>query len=60
MDIESNELETKAGIPAAAPGDAAVTHSEMMRAFESFKEAARNWASARKSLPIEQRYTARI
>ena len=39
MDIESNELETKAGIPAAASADAAVTHAEMMQAFEVFKEA---------------------
>ncbi len=39
MDIECNELETKAGIPAAAAADAVVTHSEMMRAFETFKEA---------------------
>jgi predicted phage gp36 major capsid-like protein len=43
MDIESNELETKletkAGIPSAAAADAVVTHAEMMRAFESFKEA---------------------
>ena len=39
MDIESNELETKAGIPAAPAADAVVTHSEMMRVFESFKEA---------------------
>jgi len=35
MDIETTELETKAGIPA----DATVTHAEMMRAFEEFKEA---------------------
>ena len=36
MDIDThNELETKAGIPL----DAVVTHSEMMRAFEAFKEA---------------------
>jgi len=36
MDIETNtELETKAGIPP----DAVVTHAEMMRAFEQFKEA---------------------
>src|SRR5262245_19520406 len=35
MDIETNtELETKAGIPP----DAVVTHAEMMRAFEEFKE----------------------
>ncbi|MBI3705575.1 MAG: phage major capsid protein, partial [Rhizobiales bacterium] len=35
MDIDThNELETKAGIPL----DAVVTHSEMMRAFEAFKE----------------------
>jgi HK97 family phage major capsid protein len=39
MDIETTELETKAGIPAAAAADAAVTHSDMMRAFEAFKEA---------------------
>jgi HK97 family phage major capsid protein len=36
MDIDTtNELETKAGIPL----DAVVTHAEMMRAFEAFKEA---------------------
>ena len=35
MDIEThNELETKAGIPL----DSVVTHGEMMRAFEAFKE----------------------
>jgi HK97 family phage major capsid protein len=35
MDIETTELETKAGIPA----EAVVTHAEMMRAFEEFKQA---------------------
>lgn len=36
MDIDTQtELETKAGLPQ----DAAVTHAEMMRAFEEFKEA---------------------
>jgi len=36
MDIDThNELETKACIPA----DAVVTHAEMMRAFETFKQA---------------------
>jgi HK97 family phage major capsid protein len=36
MDIDTQtELETKAGIPL----DAVVTHGEMMRAFEAFKEA---------------------
>ncbi len=34
IDIENN-LETKAGIPL----DAVVTHGELMRAFEAFKEA---------------------
>ena len=34
MDIDT-ELETKAGIP----HDAVATHSDMMRAFEAFKEA---------------------
>ena len=35
MDIETPaELETKSGIPL----DAVVTHAEMMRAFETFKE----------------------
>ena len=34
MDIDTNELETKAGIP----HDAVVTHADMMRAFEAFKE----------------------
>jgi HK97 family phage major capsid protein len=35
MDIDTTDLETKAGIPL----DAVVTHAEMMRAFEAFKEA---------------------
>ncbi|HXT06832.1 MAG TPA: phage major capsid protein, partial [Roseiarcus sp.] len=36
MDIDTdNNLETKAGIPL----DAVVTHGEMMRAFEAFKDA---------------------
>ena len=36
MDIDTTTgLETKAGIPL----DAVVTHGEMMRAFEAFKEA---------------------
>jgi len=35
MDLETTELETKAGIPA----EAVVTHAEMMRAFEEFKHA---------------------
>jgi predicted phage gp36 major capsid-like protein len=36
MDIDThNDLETKAGIPL----DAVVTHGEMMRAFEAFKDA---------------------
>ena len=35
MDMETNgQLETKAGIP----HDAVVTHGELMRAFEAFKE----------------------
>ncbi|HKS87317.1 MAG TPA: phage major capsid protein [Pseudolabrys sp.] len=40
MDIETDSaLEIKAGIPAAPPAEAAVTHAEMMRAFEEFKQA---------------------
>jgi hypothetical protein len=36
MDIDTQtELETKAGFPQ----DAVVTHADMMRAFEEFKEA---------------------
>ena len=36
MDIDTHtELETKSGIPL----DAVVTHAEMMRAFDAFKEA---------------------
>ncbi len=35
MDTETTTLETKSGIPL----DAVVTHAEMMRAFEAFKEA---------------------
>src|SRR2546423_4201961 len=34
MDIDTHDLETKAGIPP----EALVTHGEMMRAFETFKE----------------------
>jgi len=34
MDIDRNELETKSGIPL----EASVTHADMMRAFEEFKE----------------------
>jgi HK97 family phage major capsid protein len=34
MDIDRNELETKSGIPL----DAVVTHADMMRAFEAFKD----------------------
>ncbi len=42
MDIDTrNELETKVGIPA----DAVVTHAEMIRAFETFKNEARKSAS---------------
>ena len=37
MEIDTDSaLETKAGIPA----EAVVTHAEMMRAFEEFKQAA--------------------
>src|SRR5579885_2562963 len=35
MDTDTTELETKAGIPS----EAVVTHGDMMRAFEAFKEA---------------------
>jgi HK97 family phage major capsid protein len=35
MDIDTRDLETKAGVP----HDAAVTYGEMARAFEAFKEA---------------------
>ena len=35
MDVDNHQLETKAGFPP----DAAVTHSDMMRAFEAFREA---------------------
>ena len=47
MDIDTdNNLETKAGIPL----DAVVTHAEMMRAFEAFKETCA-WHSTKSAPP---------
>ena len=43
MDIDTHtDLETKAGIPL----DAMVTHGEMMRAFEAFKETGNHFDPA--------------
>jgi predicted phage gp36 major capsid-like protein len=50
MDIETNtELETKAGIPP----DAVVTHAEMMRAFEEFKEANDKQLAEKERRPVD-------
>ena len=49
MEIETDTaLETKAGIPA----DAAVTHAELMRAFEEFKEVNDQRLSEKRSVDV--------
>jgi HK97 family phage major capsid protein len=49
MEIETDiALETKAGIPA----DAAVTHAELMRAFDEFKEANDQKLSEKRSVDV--------
>ncbi len=49
MEIETDiALETKAGIPA----DAAVTHAELMRAFDEFKEANDQRLSEKRSVDV--------
>jgi hypothetical protein len=49
MDIDTNnELETKAGIPP----DAVVTHAEMMRAFEEFKDANDKRLAEKRSVDV--------
>lgn len=57
MDIETHEaFETKAGLPR----DAAVTHDEMMRAFEAFKEANDERLEKRASDIVLEEKLARI
>ncbi len=57
MDIDThNELETKAGIPL----DAVVTHGEMMRAFEAFKETNDQRLAKRDSDVVLEEKLARI
>jgi HK97 family phage major capsid protein len=57
MDIDThNELETKAGIPL----DAVVTHAEMMRAFEAFKETNDERLTKRDSDVVLEEKLARI
>ena len=57
MDIDTrNELETKAGLP----HDAVVTHAEMMRAFEAFKEANDECLDRRDSDVVLEEKLARI
>ena len=57
MDIDTdNALETKAGIPL----DAVVTHAEMMRAFEAFKEANDERLEKRSSDVVLEEKLARI
>jgi hypothetical protein len=49
MEIEPRtELETKAGVP----HDAVVTHGEMMRAFEAFKQTNDERLEARAADPV--------
>lgn len=49
MEIETDTtFETKAGIPA----DAAVTHAELMRAFDEFKEANDQKLSEKRSVDV--------
>jgi HK97 family phage major capsid protein len=57
MDIDThNDLETKAGIP----HDAVVTHGEMMRAFEAFKETNDERLARRDSDVVLEEKLARI
>src|SRR6185437_6058289 len=53
MDIETdNALEIKAGVPAAPPADAAVTHADLMRAFEEFKQTNDQKLSETRSVDV--------
>ena len=57
MDIDtSTELETKAGIPL----DAVVTHGELMRAFEAFKETNDERLAAKRGDVVLEEKLARI
>jgi HK97 family phage major capsid protein len=57
MEIEPRtELETKAGVP----HDAMVTHGEMMRAFEAFKQTNDERLEARAADPVLEEKLARI
>jgi predicted phage gp36 major capsid-like protein len=57
MNIDThNELETKAGIPL----DAVVTHGDMMRAFEAFKETNDERLSKRDNDVVLEEKLARI
>ena len=56
MDIDTHDeletgLETKAGIPS----DAVVTHAELMRAFEEFKEANERTARHRSDVVLNEK-----
>ena len=49
MDIDTHdELETKAGIPS----DAVVTHAELMRAFEEFKQTNDQRLAEKRDIPL--------
>jgi HK97 family phage major capsid protein len=56
MDIDRNELETKSGIPL----EAGVTHAEMMRAFEEFKDANDRRLSEKRGDVVLEEKPARI
>ena len=56
MDIDRNELETKSGIPL----DAGVTHADMMRAFEEFKDTNDQRLSEKRADVLLEEKLARI
>jgi HK97 family phage major capsid protein len=56
MDIDRNELETKSGIPL----EAGVTHAEMMRAFEEFKDTNDRRLSEKRGDVVLEEKLARI
>ena len=56
MDIDRNELETKSGIPL----EAGVTHADMMRAFEEFKDTNDRRLSEKRADVLLEEKLARI
>jgi predicted phage gp36 major capsid-like protein len=56
MDIDHNELEIKSGIPL----EASVTHADMMRAFEEFKDTNHQRLSDKRADVLIEEKLARI